>query len=129
MITWSVALAKKNRTLANYLSPRFQRLRTFANVCDRLKLFAKNLRKCIFRNSQRNFEHVQNFFANVKTVCERLRTFATLCEPLRTLKKNQIRKRSQPFATDDKGKHYFSQAFVRKVSDFFRKRSQAFATQ
>ena len=84
---WSVALAKKKRTLANHLNPRFQRLRTFANVCERLKLFAKNLRKCIFRNSQRNFEHVQNFFANVKTVCERLRTFATLCEPLRTLKK------------------------------------------
>ena len=110
-------MAKKKRTLANHLNPRFQRLRTFANVCERLKLFAKNLRKCIFRNSQRNFEHVQNFFANVKTVCERLQTFATVCEPLRTLKNPQIRKRSQSFAADNKGKHYFSQAFVRKVSE------------
>ena len=84
-------LATVLQTLATVLQTLATVLQTLATICGKI-------------NSQRNFEHVQNFFATRKTLCDKL-TIKTVCELvcnlLRTLTKSwriQNSPRSQAFA-------------------------------
>ena len=83
------SIGEAKRTFATRLTTVCEGLRLF---CKRLRLFCKRLQLFAGKiNSQRNFEHVQHFFATRKTVCDNKNCLRTCLQPLRTLTKPKIR--------------------------------------
>ena len=97
------SIGESKRTLATRLTTVCKCLRLF---CKRLRLFCKRLRLFCKRlqlfaekiNSQRTFEHVQNFFATRKTVCDNKNCLRTCLQPFTNPDETQNSLRSQTFA-------------------------------